>query len=510
MPDTIDVLLIGGGGREHALALKLSQSKRLGKLYITHPENPGLAALGTPVSVPVNIREIYRLLQWLDKNPVGLVVIGPEEPLAEGYADKLAAPGRWVFGPQAEGAKLEADKAWAKLLMRSASIPTAESRAFTDIAGAQAFVDAKAADDDNLRHHFIRFADVKDASLRRSAQNAQLRIGVALQNKQPFDAPDLTLIKDTYVYRLTGSDEPILRDALSFAKSATLVRNDLPVIKAAGLAKGKGVIVPGTYVEALAALERIMTKREFGDAGRTVLIEERLTGPEVSVLAIVDGKSIMVLPPCQDHKRLQDGDIGPNTGGMGAFCPTTTIDDRMMTRIEREVLVPTLDAIRREGIDYRGVLYAGLMLTPAGPKVLEFNCRFGDPECQPLMARLETDIIDLMLAACQGKLDEVDVTWKAGAACCVVLASQGYPDAPKLGDVIEGIEDAAKVPGVQVIHAGTKRTSDGTIVTSGGRVLGVTATGATMSEARDAAYKAAARIRFAGKQMRSDIGAKQP
>ncbi|MDX2118143.1 MAG: phosphoribosylamine--glycine ligase [Planctomycetota bacterium] len=506
MPDTIDVLLIGGGGREHALALKLAQSKRLGKLYITHPENPGLAALGTPVDVPVNIREIYRLLQWLDKHPIGLVVIGPEEPLAEGYADKLIAPGRAVFGPIAEGARLEADKAWAKQLMRAASIPTAEAKSFTDIAGAQAFIDAKAADDDNLRHHFIRFAEVKDASLRRRAQNAQLRIGLALLSKQSFDAPDLTLIKDARVYRLTGSDEPILRDALSFAKSATQSRTDLPVVKAAGLAKGKGVIVPGNYVEAIAALERIFTKREFGDAGKTVVIEERLSGPEVSVLAIVDGKNILVLPPCQDHKRLQDNDAGPNTGGMGAFCPTTTIDDRMMSRIEREVLVPTLDALRREGIDYRGVLYAGLMLTPAGPKVLEFNCRFGDPECQPLMARLDTDLIDLMLAACNGKLDQIDVAWKPGAACCVVLASHGYPDAPKTGDVIDGLDDAAKVPDVQVIHAGTRRNSDGQIVTGGGRVLGVTATGATMAAARDAAYKAAGRIRFTGKQMRTDIG----
>jgi phosphoribosylamine--glycine ligase len=423
----INVLLIGGGGREHALALKLAQSPRLGTLYVTHPENPGLAALGTPVDVPVSIREIYRLQQFIAKKDISLVVIGPEDPLNEGYADKLADEHTMVFGPVRQAAQLEGDKAWAKHMMKAASIPTAEARVFTDHAQAVEYV--------------------------RSRQ-------------QP------------------------------------------PVIKAAGLAKGKGVIVPATLDEAVDALGRMMLKREFGDAGLKVVVEEKLAGPEVSVLAIVDGKSLLVLPPCQDHKRLLDGDQGPNTGGMGAFCPTTTLSDATMAQIESQVLVPIIDALRREGIEYRGVLYAGLMLTHSGPKVLEFNTRFGDPECQPLMARLRSDLIDLLVATCNGTLDQIEVAWDARPACCVVLASEGYPDQPKTGVPIMGLEEAAAMPDVQVLHAGTRRAPNGQIVTAGGRVLSVTALGSTMQEARERAYAACDTIVFTGKQFRSDIGLK--
>lgn len=427
MPDKTNVLLIGGGGREHAIAWKLSQSPLLGDLWTTHPENPGLAQFCKPVDVPVHIREIYRLVQFCEKKNIGLVVVGPEDPLAEGYADKLAAPGRLVFGPNREGAQIEADKAWSKHLMRSASVPTAEARIFTDASAAKAYVES---------------------------------------------------------------------------------REHPPVIKAAGLAKGKGVIVPGTIEEAVAAVHSIMIAKAFGDAGRQVLVEERLEGPEVSVLCIVDGSSILVLPPAQDHKRLLDDDKGPNTGGMGAFCPSTLISAELMTKIEREILVPTVDALKRDGITYRGVLYAGLMLTPGGPKVLEYNCRFGDPECQPLMMKLKSDLVELMLATCRGQLDTVDVEWSDDATCCVVLAAGGYPDKPRSGDVIEGLSAAADLPGVQVFHAGTKRNAAGKVVTAGGRVLGVTASGASLSEARARAYAAVDQISFPGMQVRRDIGGK--
>jgi phosphoribosylamine--glycine ligase len=420
----VNVLLVGGGGREHAIAAKLAASPRMGTLWVTHPDNPGLAALGRGVDVPVDIREIYRLVQVCDRERIGLVVIGPEDPLAEGYADKLAAPGRLVFGPTAAGARLEADKGWCKQLLRSAAIPTAESKSFSDAASAKAYIEA---------------------------------------------------------------------------------REELPVIKATGLAKGKGVVVPSSKAEALAAIDQMMVKRIFGDAGRTVLLEERLTGAEVSVLALVDGRTIAVLEVCQDHKRLGDGDTGPNTGGMGAFCPSALIDERMMARIEREILVPTVDALRRDGIDYRGVLFAGLMLTHGGPKVLEYNVRFGDPECQALLPRIRADLLEVMIATCERRLDEVEILTEPGATCCIVLASPGYPDRPRMGLPITGLDAAGRLPGVTVYHAGTARRPDGTIVTAGGRVLGVTAVGADLREARDRAYAAASLIDFEGKLMRSDI-----
>lgn len=425
MTDRINVLLIGGGGREHAIASKLAKSPLLGDLWTSHPENPGIAALARAVDVPVKIRESYRLVQFCDKKKIGLVVIGPEDPLAEGFTDKLATPDRFVFGPSKEAAQLEADKAWAKQLMRSAAIPTAEARIFGDAEAAKAYI--------------------------------------------------------------TSREEP-------------------PVVKAAGLAKGKGVFVPETREEAIDAVERIMVQRVFGEAGAQVLLEERLEGREVSVLAIVDGRNILVLPTCQDHKRLGDGDTGPNTGGMGAFCPSPALDEALMARVEREILVPTIDTLRRDGIEYRGVLYAGIMLTHAGPKVLEFNVRFGDPECQPLMARLKTDLLEIMLATCRGKLDEVEVNWDPSPACCVVLASQGYPEKPKLDVPISGIDEAGRLPGVTVFHAGTRRDNKGTIVTAGGRVLGVTAVGEDLTQARQRAYAACDKIQFEGKTLRRDIG----
>lgn len=424
MAGPVNILLVGGGGREHALAQALARSPKLGTLHVTHPSNPGLAELGRPVNVPVSKRELYRLVGYCEKHAVGLAVIGPEDPLAEGYGDALRAAGVPVFGPNADGARIEADKAWAKQLMRSASIPTPEGRVFASASAALDYIES---------------------------------------------------------------------------------RTEPPVVKAAGLAKGKGVIVPATLGEAADAVRRIMLERAFGSAGDVVVLEERLKGPELSVLAITDGRAILVLPTCQDHKRLGDGDTGPNTGGMGAFSPAETADDAMMRRIETGVLLPVVDALKREGIDYRGVLYAGLMLTHGGPKVLEFNARFGDPECQPLMVRYTGDAVDLLLATAERRLDEVEPRWDPRPAVCVVLASEGYPDAPRRGVEITGIESARQLPDVHIHFAGVERDAAGVLRTAGGRVLSVTALGDTMAEARQRAYAACERIRFAGMVYRTDI-----
>jgi len=471
MSEKVNVLLMGGGGREHALAMKIAESPRLGEFYTTHGENPGIAALAMPVDVPVSIREAYRLQQFIEKRRIGLVVIGPEDPLAEGFADKLRSPACRVFGPTRAGAQLEADKAWSKQLMRGALIPTGDARVFGDAESARAYVESRASDDLVLREVIEKASLLRDPADRRASIDAQRR-----------ERKDVRASYDAH-------------------------REDLPVIKAAGLAKGKGVFLPSSLREAIDVIDRIMVRREFGDAGQRVVIEERLTGREVSVLAITDGSSLLVLPPTQDHKRLGDGDTGPNTGGMGAFCPAGTVSDDVMARTERDVLVPVLDALRREGIDYRGVLYAGLMLTHAGPRVLEFNCRFGDPECQAILPRLKSDLLELLIAACDGRLAEAPVEWDDRSACCVVLAAEGYPENPKKGVPITGVETASAMPDVLVFHAGTRRTPEGTLVTNGGRVLNVVALGETLETARAKAYEAASAIGFAGKVMRSDIGA---
>jgi phosphoribosylamine--glycine ligase len=285
-------------------------------------------------------------------------------------------------------------------------------------------------------------------------------------------------------------------------------RDEPCVVKAAGLAAGKGVIVCDTRDEALEAVRSMMVEKTFGDAGATVIIEERLQGQEISVLALVDGRSIWVLDPAQDHKQVGEGDVGPNTGGMGAYCPTPLATSEIMAIVERDVLVPTVDALRREGIEFRGVLYAGMMLTPAGPKVLEFNVRFGDPECQPIMARLESDLLALLWHVATGMLDSSELSMSPKTACTVVLCSAGYPGAYSKGHVISGIEQAEAMDGVTVFHAGTARNSSGEFVTAGGRVLSVTALGADLCEARDRANAACELISFEGKFFRSDIGSR--
>ncbi len=415
------VLLIGGGGREHALAWKLADSPLCSELYCA-PGNPGIEEVAE--IVPIAVDDFPAIERFIQKQGIEFVVIGPEDPLAMGLTDRLMKGGVKVFGPNQSAARLEGDKWFAKEIMRSQSIPTAEARSFVNADQAE----------DYVRHR----------------------------------------------------DEPL-------------------VVKAAGLAKGKGVSVCRTTDEAIEAIGRIMRQKSFGAAGARVVIEELMTGPECSILAFVSGRSIYVMESAQDHKPIGDGDRGPMTGGMGAYTPTPIVGEEMLRTIEREILVPTIDGLVREGIDYRGVLYAGLMLTPAGPRVLEFNCRFGDPETQPLMMRLESDLLEVMLATAEGTLDQVDLRWYPHPCVSVVAASEGYPgDYPK-GREITGIEEADAMEGVKVFHSGTKRVGD-QIVTDGGRVLSVTALGRTIDEAQKRAYAAMEKIHFQGMYYRRDIG----
>jgi phosphoribosylamine--glycine ligase len=419
----MDVLLIGSGGREHAMAWKLKQSPQLGKLYIA-PGNAGTAQCGQNVAIRDN--DVAALANFAREKNVGLVIVGPEEPLAAGVVDAMEAAGIKAFGPNAAAAQLEADKAFSKQLMRSAAISTAEGRIFDRFTDAKAYIASR--------------------------------------------------------------DEPV-------------------VIKAAGLAKGKGVIVCDDPADGILAAEKIMVDRIFGDAGDRIVVEDKLLGEEASILAFVDGRSIYVMESAQDHKPIGDGDTGPNTGGMGAYSPAPVITDEMMSRITREILVPIVDGMNRNGTPYKGVLYAGLMITSGGPRVLEFNVRFGDPETQPILMRLQSDLLEVCLAVCDGRLEEVFLKWDLRPAVCVVMASGGYPGHYEKGKVIHGLEHASELQDVMVFHAATKQ-QNGDIVTDGGRVLGVTALGATIAAAKARAYGAVDRIQFEGAYYRHDIADK--
>jgi phosphoribosylamine--glycine ligase len=415
------VLLVGNGGREHALAWKLASSSRVTALFAA-PGNPGTAQFAD--NVPIGVMEFDKLLKFVRNNAIEFVVIGPEDPLALGLADRLLAAGVKVFGPSKAAAQIEADKWFAKEIMRHQAVPTAEARAFTDPDAAEDFV------------------------------------------------------------RTRGG--PL-------------------VVKAAGLAKGKGVSVCIRTEEALAAVASIMRDKAFGDAGARVVIEEKMNGPECSILAFVDRKNIYLMESAQDHKAVNDGDTGPMTGGMGAYSPTPVVTDKMLGEIERQILVPVVDGLLRDGIDYKGILYAGLMLTPNGPKVLEFNCRFGDPETQPLMMRLQSDLFEAMLAVADGKLDKITLKWDPRPAIAVVATSPGYPGKYATDLPISGIDDADAMPDVKVFHAGTKQKGN-EILTDGGRVLAVTALGHTIADAQKRAYEAISLIHFDGMHYRKDIG----
>ena len=402
------VCVVGGGGREHALADVLGRTAQV----VVTPGNAGI-----PGSTPAPPEEI----------DADLFVIGPEQPLVDGLADRLRGRGRLVFGPGADGARLEGSKTWMKDLLSAAGVPTARYGAFSDPAPARAFLDT-------------------------------------------WDGPF--------------------------------------VVKTDGLAGGKGVLVTADRREAAADVAEKLSGRAFGDAGARVVIEEGLAGAEVSLLAVCDGSRVAVLPAAQDHKRVGDGDTGPNTGGMGAFSPVPSVDEALIDEIVDTAIEPTLAALVKEGVDYRGVLYAGVMLTAAGPRILEYNVRFGDPEAQVVLPRLEGDLAAWLAAAAGGDLEAAPRPTADGGACVtVVMCSEGYPQAPRPGDRVLGLEQAGRVPGVKVYCAGVASGPGGYLVTGGGRVLDVTARAATLEEARRRAYEAAALIHWPGAHYRKDIAA---
>jgi phosphoribosylamine--glycine ligase len=414
------VLVIGNGGREHALVWRIARG---GHEVIAAPGNPGIEQLAR--CVPVGIGELDALVALAKREQVDLVVVGPEAPLVAGLADRLRAAGLLTFGPGADGARLEGSKAFSKQFFARHRIPTAKFRVVATLAEAEAAID---------------------------------EIG------------------------------------------------DHVVVKADGLAAGKGVVVAADRAEAKAAAREMLETRRFGDAGATVIVEERIIGHEVSVLALTDGKRLEVLPAVEDHKAIFDGDRGPNTGGMGTVSPAWTNDD-ILDRITKEILHPTVRGLAADGIDYRGVLYAGVMVDAAGaPYLLEYNCRFGDPETQPIMARTVGDIAKVLAGAARGELPAGQLAWDARVAVCVVVAAAGYPGNVRTGDPIGGLDDVTD--DVIVFHAGTAR-KDNQLVTSGGRVLGVTALGVSVAQARERAYAVVDAIQLDGKQCRRDIGARR-
>ena len=419
----VDVLLVGGGGREHALAWKLKQSARLGKLYIA-PGNPGTSALGE--NVAIGVMEFEKLADFAEEKKIGLTIIGPDDPLVGGIVDVFEARGLPVWGPSKAAAQIEGSKAFSKQLMQEAGVPTAAFGVFTEYEKALAYVREK------------------------------------------------------------GS--PI-------------------VVKASGLALGKGVFVCHTQGEAEHALKELMVDKVLQSAADQVVIEEYLNGQEVSIHALSDGNTYTLFPPSQDHKTVGEGDTGKNTGGMGTIAPVSWVTRDMLVGIEESIVQPTLKALAGKGAPFKGVLYPGLKMSSKGPKTLEFNARFGDPETQVYMRLLKSDILDLFESCVDGTLADQRIEWNMGFAVNIVLCSGGYPDAYEKGKIITGIEEAEKIPGVVVFHAATLNQGE-TLVTNGGRVLGVSAVGDTLKDALDRAYAGADLIQFEGKYMRRDIGAK--
>ena len=413
------VLVVGGGGREHALGWAISRSKDVEKVFFA-PGNGGTELIGE--NVGISAEDLDGIVFWIKNNPVDLVVVGPEAPLVAGLADRLRDMGVRVFGPGKGGAMLEGSKSYAKRIMKEEGIPTADFEVFEDPEEAKRYVREKGA--------------------------------------------------------------PI-------------------VVKADGLAAGKGVTVCQSVEEAISAIERTMVQRVFGDAGKRVVIEDFLEGEEGSYICITDGKKYIPMASSQDHKRVFDGDKGPNTGGMGAYSPAPVLEE-CKDKVEERILKPLISALEKRGIDYRGVIYLGLMIVDGDPYVLEINCRFGDPETQPIMFRLESDLLPVLLEASEGDLKTKELRWRDGYSVCVVMASKGYPGKYEKGKLIEGLEDVEKMEDVYVFHAGTRREK-GKFYTNGGRVLGVTAFGPTLREAVDRCYSAVEKIKFEGCHYRKDI-----
>lgn len=415
----VKVLVVGSGGREHAICWKLKQSPKVTGLFCA-PGNGGIAQLAQCVDVKAT--DVDGMVKWAKENAMDFVVVAPDDPLALGMVDALEEAGIPAFGPRANAAVIEASKAFSKELMKKYHIPTARYETFTQLDKALDYIGEQGA--------------------------------------------------------------PI-------------------VVKADGLALGKGVVVAATVDEAKTAAREMMADKKFGQSGSTVVIEECMTGPEVTVLAFADGEHVYPMPASQDHKRAYDGNRGPNTGGMGAISPPPQYTPEIAQRCVDEIFLPTIAALKAEGRPFQGVLYFGLMLTPDGPKVVEYNARFGDPECQVVLSLLDSDLMDIFTACREGTLDQLDLRWKDSAACCLVLASGGYPLDYRKGFPISGLEEAGK--SAVVFHAGTAE-KDGQIVTSGGRVLGVTALGDTLEQAIDNAYAAAKPISFTDMHFRTDIG----
>jgi len=415
------VLVVGSGGREHALCWAIAKSPRCGELYCA-PGNAGTDSVA--VNVAIGSGDIDAIVAFAQDKGIDFVVVGPEAPLVAGLVDRLEAVGIKAFGPSAKAAMLEGSKGFMKDLAAKYNIPTAEYGRFDEPDAAKEFI---------LRHH-----------------------------------------------------API-------------------VVKADGLAAGKGVIVCRNENEAYAAIDHIMTERAFGEAGAEVIVEEFMAGEEASFFALVDGATALPLRSAQDHKPAFDGDEGPNTGGMGAYTPAPNVDDAMAARIMAEIIEPTIKAMRAEGCPYKGVLYAGLMITEDGPKLMEFNVRFGDPECQALMLALKSDILDALLASADGRLDKIALDWSDDATLVVVMAAHGYPGRYESGTEIKGVDEAAALDGVVVFHAGTLMDG-GRLLAAGGRVLGVTARGKTVAAAQKLAYKAVDKIDWAEGFCRRDIG----
>jgi len=416
------ILIIGGGGREHALAWKIAQSPKVTALFCA-PGNPGTAQMAANIDIPAD--DLDGLLTFALKESIDLTVVGPEQPLVLGLADWFQDNDLKVFGPSAKAAQLEGSKAFSKDLMQKYDIPTAAYAAFDDPDEARAY----------------------------------------LKGKGP------------------------------------------QVVKADGLAAGKGVFVCANEAEAVDAIGQIMNDKIFGESGNRIIIEERLEGQEVSLLAFTDGTTVLPMEAAQDHKAVFDGDTGPNTGGMGAYSPAPIFTPELKQQVIDQIMVPAVNGMRADGIPYQGVLYAGLMITPNGPKTLEFNARFGDPETQPLMMRMQSDIVPIMEACADGTLESCSLEWKPETAVCVVMASEGYPGSYEKGRSIHGLDQANSLSGVTVFHAGTKQAGDD-IVTSGGRVLGVTALGGNVEKAIEKAYQAVGKIQWQGVQFRKDIGQK--
>jgi len=418
----IDILVVGGGGREHAIIRALKKSAGINNIYCA-PGNAGIAA--DAKTFPVKATDVDGMVALAEELKVGCVFVAPDDPLAMGMVDALNAKGIRAFGPNAKAAAIESSKAFSKDLMKKYGIPTAAYEIFTDPAEAMEYI--------------------------------------RKQNSFPT------------------------------------------VIKADGLALGKGVVIAANLAEAEAAVKSMMTDKCFGASGDTIVVEEFLQGPEVSVLAFTDGKTVCPMVSSMDHKPAYDGNKGPNTGGMGTISPNPFYTDEVAERCRREIFEPTIAAMSAEGRPFKGCLYFGLMITKDGPKVIEYNCRFGDPETQVVLPRLKTDLLDVINAVIDERLAELDIEWDKGACACVILASGGYPGSYEKGKAIRGLNTDGQVEGATVYHAGTSG-ENGSYATNGGRVLGVTATGATLDEAIDAAYAAADTIDFDGKHCRRDIG----